>query len=126
MDWSIDFIKDKNYAKVTLAGNFNVSDHLRMIEDVLSQNYWKSGLNLLIDSRLVDYSKATLDIMRQAGSNMSRFEAQIGSGKAAVLMETIHSFAKGRQFEMLTEDKSAANIRIFLDEDQAIHWLEDN
>lgn len=119
MDWSIEFNKDKSFVKVTLAGDFTASEHLRMIEDVLSQKYWKSGMNLLLDSRLVDYSKATLDVMTQAANNMSRFESQIGSGKAAVLMETIFSFGKGRQFEMITEDKSTANIRIFLDESWA-------
>jgi hypothetical protein len=126
MDWSIEFAKDENHVKVTLAGSFNASDHLLMIEDILSQKYWKSGMNLLIDSRLVDYSKATLDVMRQAGSNMSRFESQIGSGKAAVLMATVFEFGKGRQFEMLAEDKSPANIRIFLDESQALQWLSGN
>lgn len=123
MDWSIEFANDKNYVKVVLTGDFNASDHRRMIEDVLSQKYWKSGMNILLDSRLVDYNKATLDVMRQAGDNMSRFETEIGSGKAAVLMETIASFGKGRQFEILTEDKTAAKIRIFLDEIQAVQWL---
>ena len=123
MEWSIEFKKDKNYVKVTLTGIFNASEHLRMIEDVVSQKYWKSGMNLLLDSRLVDYSKATLEVMRQAGSNMSRFESQIGPGKAAVLMATVFEFGKGRQFEMLAEDKSPANIRIFLDEAQALLWL---
>ena len=126
MKWSIEFTKDKNYITVTLTGNFNASDHRQMIEDILSQNYWKSGMNLLIDSRVVDYSKSTLDVMRQAGANMSKFESQIGSGKAAVLMGTLFEFGKGRQFEILAEDKSPANIRIFLDESQAVQWLNEN
>jgi hypothetical protein len=126
MDWSIQFTKDKDYVKVTLEGDFNASEHLRMIEDILAQEYWRSGMNLLIDSRSVDYSQATFDVMMQAGSNMSRFESQIGSGKAAVLMETVLTFGKGRQFEMLAEDKSAANIRIFLEESQAVQWLAGN
>ena len=126
MDWLIEFTKDSNYVKVTLTGDFNASDHRRMIADILAQKDWQSGMNLLIDSRLVDYSQATLDVMREAGSNMSRFESQIGSGKAAVLMETLLNFGKGRQFEMLAEDKSAANIRIFLDESQAVQWLSGN
>jgi len=126
MDWSIEFTKDKNYVKVTVRGVFNAFNHLLMIEDIVSQKYWKSGMNLLADIRLVDQSKATLDAMRQAASNMNRFKSQIGSGKAAVLVAKTFEFGKGRQFEMLAEDKSEANIRIFLDESQAVQWLDGN
>ena len=48
MDWSIEFIEAENYVKVTLTGDFNASDHLRMIEEILGQKYWKSGMNILI------------------------------------------------------------------------------
>jgi hypothetical protein len=125
MDWSIELVKDKNYVKATVMGIFNTSDHLLLIEDIVSQKYWKSGMNLLADIRLVDQSKATLDGMRQAASNMSRFESQIGSGKAAVLVATIFEFGKGRQFELLAEGKSPANIKIFLDESQAVQWVSE-
>ncbi len=123
MDWSIEFVENKHYVKATLTGNFNPGDHLRMIEDILSRKYWKSGMNVLLDSRQVSYLNASIDDMREAGNNMKRFDEQIGTGKAAILMGTAVSFGKGRQFEILADEKSSANIRVFLDENQAIEWL---
>lgn len=124
MDWSIEVSGDKNYVKVVLEGAFNTSDHLRMIEDTLSHKYWKSGMNVLIDSRNVSYLNSGIDVMRQASDNMARFDEQIGSGKAAILMGTTFNFGKGRQFEILADEKASAYIRVFLDESHALDWLD--
>lgn len=86
MNWSIEFREGGEYVTVALEGSFNPSDHRQMIEDVVSRDYLKSGMNILLDSRLVDYSLATADVMEQAANNMAAFQSQIGSGKAAILM----------------------------------------
>jgi hypothetical protein len=95
MNWSIEFVEDKNYVKTTLAGDFNPSDHLRMIEDILSMKYWQSGMNVLLDSRQVNYLNSGIDAMKETGNNMKRFDEQIGMGKAAILMGTTVSFVRG-------------------------------
>lgn len=124
MHWSIELIEDKNYVKVMLTGAFDAGEHLRMVEDILAQKYWKSDMSVLIDSRNVSYLNVGIEVMRQASDNMAKFDAQIGSGKAAILMESLSSFGKGRQFEILADEKASANIRVFLDENQAIEWLD--
>jgi hypothetical protein len=125
MNWTVELIEDKNYFKITLEGGFNVKDHLRMIEDVISRQIWKSGMNVLLDSRNVDYKNAGVEVMKKAGENMSKFDEQIGEGKAALLMNSIPNFGKGRQFELLTEQKVSANVAVFLEENQALEWLCD-
>ena len=123
MNWTVEIVEKKNYFKIILEGEFNVGDHLHMIEDVISRQIWTAGMNVLLDSRKVDYSKTDAGIMKQAGENMSKFDAQIGEGKAAILMGSLPSFGKGRQFELMTEEKVSANVSVFLDETRALKWL---
>lgn len=125
MDWVAEFCQEQNYVKVVLEGDFDPTDHFQMMEDVLSREYWKPGMHILIDSSLVNYANATSEVMRQASDNMSIFRSSVGSGKAAVLMATMANFGKGRQFETLAEGKSQANIRVFGDEISAIRWITD-
>jgi hypothetical protein len=114
-------LKNENYVRVTVEGAFNASDHLQMIEDIISREFWKPGMNRLIDSLNVDYSKANMNIMSQACDNLKRYDKENGSGKIALLMGTVSNYGKGRQFETLTNEGVSAKIRIFLDEYQAIN-----
>lgn len=123
MNWSIEFTDGDGYAKVALEGRFNASDHRRMIADVVSRDFWKSGMNVLFDSRLVDYTSATMEVVRQAADNLASFKSEIGSGKAAILMASGLGFGKGRQFQLVAEGKFAAKIRIFQSEMEASQWL---
>ena len=123
MNWIVEFIEDKDYVRVVMEGEFNADDHLRMVEDVLAQKYWKPGMNILLDSRKVDYRNADLAVMRQAADNIIKFDKEIGLGKAANLMGSIPNFGKGRQFELLTDEKILSNVAVFLDENQCLRWL---
>ncbi len=38
-------------------------------------------------------------------------------------MKSLTDFARGRQFELLTEHDMEAEISVFLDEDKALEWL---
>lgn len=123
MIWITEFIKDKNYMRAVLGGKFDVDDHLAMIKSIVSLAAWKPGMNILLDSRRVDYTHSSLDVMRQAGGNMAKFDKEIGNGKAAILMASLISFGKGRQFEMVTEENVSAHIGVFSEEKRAIDWL---
>ena len=94
-----------------------------MIQEVVSQKFWKPGTNLLIDDRKVEFSGTDVDLIRKVSENFRSFGKEIGDGKVAILMDSLTDYARGRQFELLTDYKMSAEIRAFMDEEKALDWL---
>jgi hypothetical protein len=123
MHWTVDLSRAKGYAIVTTAGAFDVGDHLRMIEDIVGRPGWSPGTDVLFDHRGLSFDDADLRAMYQASANHQVNDARIGNGKAAILMRSLSDYGRGRQFELLTADRTSATSRIFLDEAEALEWL---
>jgi hypothetical protein len=123
MNWTIENIADRHFVKVITRGDFTAADHRRLTADILSQKFWKPGTNVLFDHRNLNFGVTSVPLMKEIGSTHIENDAQIGSGKAAVLMKSVPDFARGRQFEIITEGKISANLQIFLDEKKALEWL---
>jgi hypothetical protein len=123
MHWSVELPVEGGYAVVTTSGTFDVSDHLRMIEDVVSRPGWRPGTDVLFDHRGLEFGDAGFRAMREAGGNHRDNDARIGNGKAAILMRSPSDYGRGRQFELMTEDEVSARLCIFLDEAEARGWL---
>ena len=123
MHWTVDLSATDKYAIVTTSGTFDVADHLRMIEDIVSRPGWHPGTDVLFDHRGLSFEDADLRAMYQASANHLHNDERIGSGKAAVLMRSLSDYGRARQFELLTADRASATMRIFLDEAEALDWL---
>lgn len=123
MDWIVELPGADAYATVTTSGTFNVADHLRMIEEIVGRPDWRPGTDVLFDHRSLSFDDANLAAMYQAATNHLRNDARIGSGKAAILMRSPSDFGRGRQFEMLTDGRISATLRVFLAESEALEWL---
>ncbi|MEP6903311.1 MAG: hypothetical protein ABJA66_16405 [Actinomycetota bacterium] len=94
-----------------------------MIEDIVSRNFWKKGLDVLFDHRKLDFGFTDVDFMKQASRNHEKNDERIGDGKAAILMKSLADYGRGRQFELLASDNINAKLCIFLDEKAAVDWL---
>lgn len=121
MEWTVE---DRGgYVAVTTRGAFAADDHGRMVEDIVTRDFWRPGTSVLFDHRALDFGASGLAVMRQAGENHQAHDVRIGDGKAAVLMGTLVDYGRGRQFELLTDGRVSANLRVFLDEAEALRWL---
>ncbi|MET0752843.1 MAG: hypothetical protein ABWZ66_05700 [Pyrinomonadaceae bacterium] len=123
MNWTVENIENQPYIKVVTGGDFSIDEQLKMIEDITSRDFWRPGTDVLFDHRKLDFGVTDINLIRKASDNHIRNDAKIGNGKAAILMKSLPDFARGRQFELLTESKVSAKLRIFKDEDEAIKWL---
>jgi hypothetical protein len=123
MDWTVDFGQTEKYVVVTTRGVFSSDGHRRMTEDIVSRQEWNPDAAVLFDHRQLDFGDSGLDVMQQAGETHRENDSRIGSGKAAVLVNTPVNFVRTRQFQLLTEGRVGARLRIFLNEAEAIHWL---
>ena len=123
MRWTVELPGGDGYAVVTTSGVFNVADHVRMIQDIVTRPGWRPGMDVLFDHRALDFGEADLRTMYQAGDNHLRNDAYIGDGRAAILMRSLNDYGRGRQFELLTEGRVSATLRVFLNEAEARDWL---
>jgi hypothetical protein len=125
MEWTIERVPGEAYLVVRTRGEFSIQDHLRMTEDILAQPFWVPGTDVLFDHREVEFGDIGFAEMTAARSAHAAHDAEIGSGKSAMLMGSQRDFGLGRQFELLTEEFVAAKLRVFLDEAEARVWLTD-
>lgn len=125
MRWTIEYVGGDNFVRVVLEGNFNLADHRRMIDDIVSRDFWQRGMGALFDNRKLEFGATTVQLMKEAGANHLEYDARIGDGKAALLMKSTPDFMRGRQYEIITEGKVSAKVGIFKDENEALKWLRD-
>jgi hypothetical protein len=123
MEWVIEYVEAQNYMKVVGAGLFSINEHFRIFEDIVSHEYWKPGMLLLFDNRQMDFTGINFKVVSQASSNYERISDRIGNIKAAMLMKSISDFGIGRQFEIISANKGSGEMRVFLDEKEALLWL---
>ena len=123
MNWTIEFIKNPNFVKVVTNGDFSIDDHVEMIEDIITQKFWKPGMDTFFDHRKLEFNETTIELMKKVSENHKRYEKRIGNGKAAILMKSLEDYLRGRQFELLTSHQASAKFNIFMDEDKALQWL---
>jgi hypothetical protein len=123
MNWSVKYIQDKHYVEIVIDGDFTVEGQFQMMEDVIAREFWQPGMNVLCDFRKVEFDVDSLAAIRQASVNRLKKEKQIGSGKSALLMNSLADYGRGRQYQLLTESKVSADRRVFTDEKDALDWL---
>ena len=123
MRWTVELPGADHYAVVTTSGVFDVSDHVRMIEDITTRPGWRPGMDVLFDHRALALGEADLRAMYEAGENHRSNDERIGDGRAAVLVRSLNDYGRGRQFERLTQGRVSATLSVFLDEAEARDWL---
>ena len=123
MKWTVERDEERKFLKIVTEGLFTVEDHRQMIIEITSSQIWKPGMNVLFDNRHLDFSGTDIAVIREAANNHIRLDASVGGGRIAVLMKTTTDFARGRQYEILTDNKISARIFIFTDETKALEWL---
>jgi len=84
--------------RVVIEGNFNTFDHLKMLEEFISQEFWQPGIPILSDDKRLSFEGVNIDVIRQASLNHQKYEPQIGDGKVSIVMNSITDFARGRPF----------------------------
>ena len=123
MRWTVELPGADGYGVVTTSGVFDAAGHERMVEDITTRPGWRPGMDVLFDHRALDFSEADLRAIYLASGNHLRNDERIGDGRAAVLVRSLHDYGRGRQFELLTEGRVSATMRVFMDEAEARDWL---
>ena len=121
MEWTVEDRSD--HVVVTTRGVFTVAEHRRMVEDIVSRDFWRPGTAVLFDHRELSFGDSGYAQMLEARENHLENDTRIGGGKAAIVMGTRADFGRGRQFELLAAGRVEAQLHVFLDPDEALAWL---
>ena len=125
MDWTFEFDARQGYVLIVTRGDFNLPDHRRMVECLLSSPEWRPGTATLFDYRQLRFGDIGFNEVLEAKSIHVSNDTRIGNGKSASLMGSSADYGLGRQFQNLTGGRVSAQVRIFVDEAEAIAWLLD-
>jgi len=123
MNWTVTFDELHGAAVVRTSGVFTVSDHRRMVAEIVSHVQWRPGHPILFDHRALDFDSARYEDMLSARDNHFEQEQRIGSARSAILMKSPADYGLGRQFQQLIETHASADLQVFIDEPTAIAWL---
>ena len=126
MNWTIEYIEDRQFVRINYSGLFSVQEQIKAIEDLLSRSFWRPGMPIFIDHRKLDFGNTNISVLREPGIFHQKNDTLIGNSPIAVLMKSLSDFGRGRQFELLTQGKVSATIKVFLDEEKAIDWLNES
>jgi hypothetical protein len=121
--WTVKFNELCGAAVVRTRGVFNVSDHGRMVADIVGRDEWRPGQPILFDHRELSFDGSGYDDMVRARENHIAHESRIGNARSAILMKSTADYGVGRQFQMLADGRVAAELEIFADEPSAKEWL---
>jgi hypothetical protein len=124
MNWTVENLETNHCVKVVTEGVFTTEEQDRMLDEIISKEYWKPDINVFFDCRKCDFSNTDQEMPLEASMNFIRHDALIGCGKVALLMKSVADFTLGREFEILTDEKVCANVGIFLNETQVFRWLD--
>lgn len=123
MKWAIENVEEQHFIRIVLSGDFSLNDMSRAVEELFSSEFWKSGTPVLFDETDLNLSETSLEVIRDSSNVFVEHAPHYGNSKIAVLAGSITDFARGRQFELLAGNKVNANIRIFMEEREALNWL---
>ena len=124
MDWKVEYEPSANFVRATCVGDFTVEDCIGVKKDFLSREFWRPGMNILIDYRETRFNNLGLDDLRRAGDFHIFKSEEIGPGKLAFLMNSVRDYGLARQYELITEEKVNSKMMVFSDEREALEWLQ--
>ena len=123
MEWTVTFDQCGGAALVRTRGEFNITDHRRMIADIVTRDEWYPGHPILFDHRQLSFGAVGYADMKDALDNHSLYEDRIGKARSAILMKSIADYGLGRQFQGLADGHVSAELQVFTDESSATEWL---
>ncbi|MCW8131917.1 MAG: hypothetical protein KIS92_16345 [Planctomycetota bacterium] len=123
MTWTVELAPGGRAVIVCTQGHFNLTDYVRMVNDILSRDYWKPGMDAYFDHRKASFEGTDFMTIMSAGEQMRSHDKEIGDGRAAILMKHMGDYGLGRMFQNVTDDKISAKLKIFTDEKEARAWL---
>lgn len=107
---------------VRVSGNASLAGFDSFMANLLGHPKWKRGMNVIIDSRLLEISSVRTPFIHSASDVVKHNSFQLGSGRCAVVTATAAGFGMARMWQTLTKDEVLLETKIFSSMEEAQAW----
>lgn len=123
MEGQFDGNANEVFGVVTLTGEFTVESFREFYEQLLNDPNFRSGMNLLWDTRKVCFQSLTPESLRLfQGYIISRLPRR-GKSRSAVVIDEDYAFGMMRMFEQSNENMIPIQFQVYRDVHPAREWL---
>lgn len=127
MQYSIEFVKDKNRFVLKTSGSLTMLGIQDMVRDLVSHEDWQKGRDLFIDHRDASFDKISVDDIIILSQTVKTLDQTLGARHCAVV-NSDDSHLKNSMYDVKIEaEVDLVNRNFFPDQyDEALQWLDDN
>jgi len=123
MEWKIELDERGDFLRAKQWEMFSLEEQAYFLSDIFSAPDWQPGFPLLIDYTNLLIGNIDSRQMERITEFFARMRSVIGAGRIALLSQSDVQFGLGRQFQMLVDTRTDAEIGVFRDEQAAVEWL---
>ncbi len=123
MHHTIEFDNDLSCFMVSSTGPATTSDMRSLVGQVLKDERWRKGMNVIIDYRIADLDSLTISDAESLASYIKMLKDKIGGGHVAHVVSRMVDYGMVRMWENLMEEQVPFNFRVFYDMEDARKWI---
>lgn len=118
-----NFDSNRPIIRVRPTGPFLLADYIKMVDEILADGRWSTGMNALMDHRNLDLDRVGYhEIVGLAMMHETR-DKQVGSGKTAIVVSGSANLGISYMYDTIASANVSSTIRVFTDIDEAEKWL---
>jgi len=115
--------QDQKIITVNLSGIYDIGQYKIFYEELMIETNDIDIKGILWDARKLDVTNVTQDQIRSIISYISNWSSKRENGKAAWVVIDSISFGMGRMFQIISENNTNIDIRIFKNYEKAEEWI---
>lgn len=125
MKWKIDTSSMPSYLRVKTSGEASPEDFAAMWDDILSSDYWRPGLPVLMDNQNLDPLKDADAFTTAAADYFAANSDRLGKTCISTISSGPENFKYARQFQYGTRLRgSDVVLQVFNSESDAVRWQD--
>ncbi|MEJ7849699.1 MAG: hypothetical protein WKF92_16565 [Pyrinomonadaceae bacterium] len=123
MKWTFEKVESPDYIRIVTNGCYSADDYLQVFTDLFALPCWSLGTAVLIDNRNIDLSTASTTGLLRLARGFLRFNNELVFTRISVLYSTEQALEIAKGYGRITDSRTTARVRRFLDEKLALDWL---
>lgn len=123
MNWTIEKNESPAFIRVVTHGDFSSDDLEKMFTALFAHETWRQGIAVLMDNRDINVADVQSHEIMHAADSLLSFNKEFAFTRVAVIYNSPESLEAAKSLGRITETRSTARVKRFLEEESALDWL---
>ena len=123
MDWTLNF-RDDEILEMKTSGIFSFDDLTKMVEQVIEDPKWKTGMNVIADFRDVDVKGLNVKEIYEAKNLHVQYNDIAGEGKIATILGSNLAYGFSRIYQAISSTHVKSRFMAFRNYDSGVEWIQ--